>query len=130
MNQLSDNTGKTLIARVCHQVNKAWCEFNNDDTQLDWDDAPQWQRDSCIAGVVFHLENPNASDSSSHDNWMKDKLAEGWVYGETKDPEAKTHPCLVPFESLPKEQQFKDKLFRMIVKSIIDATIEVHQEMS
>jgi hypothetical protein len=46
---------------------------------------------------------------------MREKVEGGWKYGETKDPEAKTHPCIVPFEDLPAEQQFKDKLFRTIV---------------
>jgi hypothetical protein len=35
-----------------------------------------------------------------------------------KDAELKTHPCLVPFEELPKFQQQKDRLFRAIVKAL------------
>jgi hypothetical protein len=25
----------------------------------------------------------------------------GWKYGDTKDPDRKTHPCMVPFADLP-----------------------------
>jgi hypothetical protein len=42
---------------------------------------------------------------------MADKIKEGWVYGFVKDPVSKTHPCIVPYEELPEEQQMKDHLF-------------------
>jgi hypothetical protein len=85
---------------------------------MKWDDAPDWQRNSAIEGIKFHLQNPDAGDSVSHDNWMKQKIKEGWVYGEVKDPEKKTHPCIVPFDQLPEFQQKKDALFRAIVHAL------------
>jgi hypothetical protein len=105
------------IARICHEVNRAWCAFNGDHSQLDWHAAPDWQRESAVAGVEFHHANPEAGDSASHDEWSRHKLADGWKYGPVKDPEAKEHPCLVPFDQLPADQQFKDRLFRTIVHS-------------
>lgn len=109
----------TATARICHEANRAWCEENGDNSQPTWDDAPDWQISSAINGVVFHSENPNAGDSASHDSWSAEKIADGWVYGAVKDPEAKTHHCLVPFEDLPKNQQIKDALFRSIVHAVL-----------
>ena len=106
------------IAKVAHEANRAWCEVNGDTSQLKWGDAPEWQIKSAIEGVRFHMQNPDAGDSASHDNWMKQKIEEGWVYGEVKDPEKKTHPCLVPFDQLPEVQQKKDALFRAIVHAL------------
>lgn len=106
------------IARACHEANRAWCEFNGDTSQLPWAEAPLWQQESAISGVTFHLANPDAGDSASHDEWMRHKLADGWKYGSVKDAEAKTHPCIVPFEQLPPDQQFKDKLFRTLVHTL------------
>lgn len=106
------------IATICHQANKAWCEENGDFTQKDWNESPDWQKDSAINGVLFHIQNPGANDSASHDNWMKEKVETGWVYGAVKDAEKKTHPCIVPFEELPVVQQKKDKLFRAIVHAL------------
>jgi hypothetical protein len=51
-----------------------------------------------------------------HENWTKDKVADGWVYGEVKDAAAKTHPCLVPYDQLPANQRFKDSLFLLTVQ--------------
>ena len=67
------------IAKVCHEANRALCAAFGDNSQPSWDQAPQWQKDSAVAGVRFHLANPNASPSASHDSWLAHKEAEGWV---------------------------------------------------
>lgn len=105
------------IAKICHQANKAYCESIGDLSQLDWSDAPSWQKQSAIIGVEFHLSNPDASASASHESWMKGKEAEGWKYGANKNPDIKEHPCYVPFDQLPLEQQLKDHLFKNIVST-------------
>lgn len=102
------------IAKICHSVNKAYCEAIGDMSQPSWEDAPEWQQLSAMNGVVFHLEN-NATPAQSHKNWVVDKLEDGWVYGEVKDPIAKTHPCLVLYTELPLEQRIKDYLFKAVV---------------
>lgn len=103
------------IARVCHEANRAYCQTLGDDSQAPWDSAPEWQRESSRNGVVFHLENLDASASASHENWLRVKERDGWKYGPVKDVERKEHPCCVPFDQLPVEQRRKDYLFRAIV---------------
>lgn len=103
---------------VCHAANKAWCETNGDLSQKDWDAAEEWQRESAIKGVQFKIDNPNASNDAQHNAWMQDKIGNGWIYGEAKNAEAKTHPCIVPFDQLPEFQQKKDTLFCSIVDSL------------
>ena len=46
------------------------------------------------------------------------KTDDGWVYGEEKDAEKKTHHCIVPFGELPIFQQQKDMLFCNIVNAL------------
>jgi hypothetical protein len=106
------------MAKVCHQANKAWCEVNGDNSQKDWMEAEKWQRESAILGVAFRLDNPNTGKDAQHNAWMDDKLKHGWIYGEAKDAEKKTHPCIVPFEQLPLFQQKKDALFCAIVDAL------------
>jgi hypothetical protein len=105
------------IAKTCHAVNKAFCEYLGDTSQPTWEEAPDWQKESAVNGVKYHLENPGSKPSDSHNNWMAEKKADGWVYGEVKDPENKEHPCLVEYEELPKDQQAKDSLFIAVVRS-------------
>lgn len=103
------------IAKVCHETNRAYCAGIGDNSQLLWEQSPDWQRQSAINGVRFHLDNPNAGPSGSHENWMREKIAAGWKYGPKKDPAYMEHPCIVPYEQLPKEQRIKDALFVGIV---------------
>lgn len=114
------------MARMCHQANKAWCEANGDTTQKNWDEAEEWQRESAIKGVQYRLDNPNAGEDSQHNAWMNDKIADGWVYGEVKDAEKKTHPCIVPFEQLPEFQKKKDIIFCAMVDALYDRTFALN----
>ena len=107
-----------MIAIMCHETNRAWCELYHDNSQKPWADAEAWQRDSARRGVLYALENPDAGDSAQHDAWMADKIKDGWTFGTVKDAAGKTHPCIVPFDQLPFEQQAKDKLFRAIVRAL------------
>lgn len=109
------NAYYTGIAKICHQANKAYCEALDDNSQVDWEEAPQWQKDSAIAGVEFHMNGEHGPEAS-HNNWMAQKEAEGWVYGEVKDPAKKEHPCMVPYGELPLTQRQKDALFIAVVK--------------
>lgn len=106
------------IAQVSHEVNAAYCRAIGDNSQTSWEIAPEWQRESAINGVKFHLENPDASPSASHESWLKEKTLAGWKYGPVKNPETKKHPCFVPYDQLPVEQKAKDYLFKQTVESL------------
>lgn len=105
-------------ARRCHEANRAICATFGHAAQKPWEEAEPWQRESAIKGVLFALANPDASPEQQHEAWAADKRANGWRYGETKDAEAKTHPCLVPYAELPADQRVKDGVFRAIVSTM------------
>ena len=99
------------IAETCHEANRAICEAMGDKSQSPWTEANEMQKLSIIKGVHFAIKNPDLGPKDQHDAWRVDKTAEGWVYGRVKDPEKKTHPCLVSYESLPENQKIKDQVF-------------------
>lgn len=109
---------EAIIAKVCHEVNRAYCLSIGDASQPCWYDAPVWQKASAIDGVRFHQANPGSPPSASHENWLKQKEAEGWRYGPVKDPDKKEHPCFVPYDELPPEQRTKDYLFIAVVEAL------------
>jgi hypothetical protein len=113
------------IAKVCHDANRAFCQTLGDHSQLTWEEAPDWQRRSAIAGVRFHLEALAREEavpaSASHEEWLKGKRAEGWKYGPVKDTEKREHPCFVPYNELPLEQRMKDYIFGAIVTAFYRA---------
>jgi hypothetical protein len=109
-----------FAARLAHETNRGYCKSIGDDSQVPWAEAPQWQRDSAVAGVHFIIENPNALPSATHDSWLKNKIEEGWVWGPVKDVAARQHPCCVLYDDLPPEQKTKDYIFGAVVRAALD----------
>jgi len=109
-----------LIAQVCHEANRAYCRAIGDDSQVPWEEAPGWQRDSAVSGVEFALDHPEATPSDSHEAWLAEKRADGWAWGNVKDPDTKRHPCFLPYDQLPIEQRLKDALFLAVVGALKD----------
>ena len=44
-----------------------------------------------------------------HEVWSANRIAEGWTYGEQRNDQLKTHPCLVPYDELPEEEKAYDR---------------------
>ena len=107
------------VAIVAHEANRAYCFSTGDCSQFHWDAAPAWQRESCIKGVELIAEHPETTPEQSHKSWLALKESEGWVYGETKDAEKKTHPCCVPYDQLPESQRRKDAIFGAVVRAVL-----------
>lgn len=106
------------IAELTHEANRVYCRLIDDESQVSWEDAPEWQKKSAIDGVKFIQERPYAQPSLSHSKWVEGKRKDGWVYGEIKDADKKTHPCMVSFYDLPSSQKNKDFLFVGIVRTM------------
>lgn len=107
-------------ARAAHEANRAYCLALGDTSQVAWEDAPPWQRESArngALGVIWHGNGPR----ESHASWLREKEGTGWRFGEVKDPEAKTHPCMVPYDQLPEAQRRKDGIFVATVCAVADA---------
>jgi hypothetical protein len=108
-----------FAARVAHEVNRAYCLSLGDTTTTSWEDAPESQRVSCIAGMRFHVQNPMATPRDSHNAWLRTKHAEGWTWGPVKDETTKKHPCMQEYDKLPLAQQVKDHLFKAVARTVL-----------
>lgn len=108
------------IAKVAHEVNRALCQAFGDDTQMPWEEAPEWQRSSAINNVEFHIINPSAGPEHSHNSWMTDKLNSGWKWGPIKDADKKEHPSICAYQQLPPHEKAKDYLFCAVVNALKD----------
>lgn len=106
------------IAKLCHEVNRAYCSALGDTSHLPWDDAPGWQRDSAIKGVRSLLAGQITSPEATHEAWLAYKQQEGWTFGPVKDAALKQHPCCVPYAQLPAAEKAKDYIFKAIVDTV------------
>lgn len=44
-----------------------------------------------------------------HEVWAETRISQGWTYGEQRNDELKTHPCLVSYEELPEDEKEYDR---------------------
>lgn len=106
-------------ARAAHEANRAYCIAIGDESQPPWETAPEWQKMSARNGVAGALAGN--TPEQSHAGWLKEKTEAGWVFGPVKDPEKKTHPCMVPYVDLPTSQKVKDTIFLSTVRAVAGA---------
>lgn len=107
-------------AHAAHEANRAYCIALGDTSQVAWMDAPDWQRSSAVNGARGVLVDGNGP-RQSHESWLREKEETGWKFGPVKDPEKKEHPCFVPYDQLPPEQQAKDDVFTHVVTVVASA---------
>ena len=118
--ELVGNDMLWLIAKLCHENNRAFCAtICGDHSHAAWEDTPPEIRQSVYSGVVNVLENPGLTPEESHQAWVDYKTREGWTFGNMKNVEQKTHPNLVPFHTLHVNEQFKDVLFITTCKTLL-----------
>jgi len=81
-----------------------------------------WQQrnESFRLQMTEHVESlrgkPLPTPEEAHDSWWRKYEEMGWKYGDVRDPVAKTHPDMVPFGDLPKDEQDKDEIFLALVE--------------
>ena len=105
-----------MCAQAAHEVNRVWSLSLGDQSQVHWEDAPEWQRTSCMDGVKGVIRGDTAQES--HEAWLRFKEADGWKYGPSKNADKKEHPNMVPYNDLPAEQRARDELFVSTVEAI------------
>ncbi len=75
------------------------------------------------SGVVLPreiLELTELLARNTHENWARQRLADGWRYGPRRDDAKKEHPSLVPYEDLSEKEKDYDRRTAMeTLKTIV-----------
>lgn len=61
--------------------------------------------------AMMMSENRKNSPEELHNDWWQAYIDMGWTYGPVRDREAKTHPDMVPYNDLGREEKDKDAVF-------------------
>lgn len=56
-----------------------------------------------------------------HENWSVGRIADRWTYGETRNDEMKTTPCLVPYSELTDSEKEYDRVTALQTLKLIVA---------
>ena len=94
------------------------------DMPCTWEYASQHRKDSILNGIKNIVENlavhkKSISNEEIHDNWVWFKNKSGWTWGHIVDYQAKTHPNIASYYSLPYHEQTKAALFKAVVISTV-----------
>jgi hypothetical protein len=57
-----------FIAELAHEHVRNYNALVGDEQTVAWAEAPEWQRESAIDGVLFYLKNPTATAEQVHEN--------------------------------------------------------------
>lgn len=107
-----------IISRTVHEALSAWRVAHGQRRYKPWDKLRKKDRQSTYDSVRFILENPAADPKQQHDQWMAQKQAKGWTYGQARSDRSKTHPMLKPYDELPEFERRKDALLNAIVHAL------------
>jgi hypothetical protein len=110
-----------MAARAAHETNRSWQRIHGELENKSWEEETEEMRASLRKGARAIWDNPGLTPEDSHKGWCETKVAEGWVYGRTKDFTAKTHPCLVPYNELAYANRVKDTLFGTTIRLFFTA---------
>jgi hypothetical protein len=59
--------------------------------------------------------------ANTHEQWAKQRMAEGWVYGPARNDARKEHPDLVPYEQLTEAEKAYDRTSALEALKVIVA---------
>jgi hypothetical protein len=104
------------VAVVVHDAQVGLSKAQHSAPPTGWHLLTEVQRRAAVDSV--RLARCGATPKGIHDAWREALLADGWRWGAVKDPVARIHPCLVPWERLSKAEQDKDILFIMVVTAL------------
>jgi hypothetical protein len=100
------------LARLIYEATRIEAEWSGRIVPETWEQRDEKFR-SQFVGIVSKYINAERlpTPEQAHNSWMESYLEMGWRHGEKRDPVAKTHPDLVPFDELPRDEKDKDAIF-------------------
>ena len=66
---------------------------------------------------------------NTHDVWAKNRIEEGWKYGEERNDNLKLHPCLIPYSELSESEKEYDRNISMeTIKLVIKLGYDIQKK--
>ena len=108
------------IASVCQETLKAYTRAVGLHHESAWSLVIPEDRVFADRLIGTLLDHPAWMPYQIHNEWCDRMEASGWKYGPEKNTEKRTHPLLVEWSELTKQQQCYWFLYRSTVLSLSD----------
>lgn len=102
------------IARACHAAHNAITEES-----INWELTTSSHKRTVYSSIEKILIGLIDTPEAAHENFVKNKINDGWEYGPVYSRTNKTNPRLVSFQELSEMDKLKEKVFFNIVESFI-----------
>ena len=80
------------------------------------------------SALIFSSDELERLARQEHERWMRDRIADGWSYGEVRDDEGKLHPSLIDYDELSEDEREKDRdAIRDLPRMLAEAGFEIHR---
>ena len=115
-----------IIAKVCLDVTTIWTNF----ATTEFDHLESYEGESfvniqldeshanTIEMVKFVLSDCKITAENIHELWLKNMIDGGWKYGIYENKFSKTHPDMLPFQTISSVRRYDYFLFVSIVRSL------------
>lgn len=83
-----------------------------------WGETEQPWREKVLAAVDMHISHPDKTPEQAHDEWVAQRVADGWTYADARDDAKKEHPMIRPWVELPFERRVQDTVLHALVAEL------------
>ena len=105
------------LAEIIYEATRLEAKWSNRSIVPEkWNNRDDKFRTQFIDIIDKYMSQDNLpTPKKAHNSWVEAYRKMGWQYGKTRSVVEKTHPDMVPFEKLPKDERDKDAVFLMAV---------------
>ena len=105
------------IAEFIYEATRLEAEWSNRSIVAEkWDKRDEKFRKQFVNIIETYFKKDKLpTPEEAHDSWVRAYEKMGWVYGKKRDAIKKTHPDILPFDELPKDERDKDSIFLVFV---------------
>jgi hypothetical protein len=104
------------IAKVCHEVNRAYCQALGDNSQPPWKNASALKKSNTLQAVRNYILSISAETEKSRASAEAQEIVESWVNGPEKYPDLGVTTRL---GVLPPELQAREDMFVAVVRAVL-----------
>jgi hypothetical protein len=106
------------IAYAIHVMNGVLQKIHGESPlQPDWERAPDAMKHR--VRLLVRGYRSGMTPREAHERWREMMAADGWRYGERKDPGQHLHPNMVSYPELPQSQRIKDTMSQQITMIMV-----------